>query len=128
MSHFKDSKATSNFLLLMNDTFDILKSKSKSGMNEKKPITKEIICDIECFLSNASHTLGSLKDGNKVPIVKGPRKMFVIGFCISALSLVNSSNLVSMFSHTHCHMIRLTSTSQNSEADLAGIMIPQHCK
>ena len=72
MKQFKDSKATNDFLLLMNDTFDILNSKSKFGKHKKKPITNENICDIECFLSNAIDILKSLKDGNGVSIVKGP--------------------------------------------------------
>ena len=35
--------------------------------------------------------LKSLKDQSGVSLAKGPRKMFVIGFCISALSILSIS-------------------------------------
>ena len=82
LPQFKDSKATSDFILLMNDMFDILNSKSKFGMNHKKPITLENIFDIEAHLMNVTETFKSLKDTAGVPLIKGPRKMFVNGFCI----------------------------------------------
>ena len=91
LPQFKDSKATSDFILLMNDMFDILNSKSKFGKNYKKPITLENIFDIEAYLINGIETLKSLKDTAGVPLVKGPRKMFVIGFCISSLSIIQIS-------------------------------------
>ena len=95
LQQFKGSKATSDFILLINDMFDILNSKSKFGKNNKKPITKENIADIESFLINGIDTLKSLKDQSGVPLAKGPRKMFVIGFCISAFSILNiSKNLL----------------------------------
>ena len=74
LQQFKGSKATSDFILLINDMFDILKSKSKFGKNNKKPITKENIADIESFLINGIDTLKSLKDQSGVPLAKGPRK------------------------------------------------------
>ena len=91
MQKFKDSKATSDFILLINDMFDILNSKSKFGKNNKKPITKENIADIESFLNDGIDMLKSLKDQSGVSLAKGPRKMFVIGFCISALSILSIS-------------------------------------
>ena len=39
MPAFKESKATSEFILLMNNIFDILNSKSKFGKQKKRPIT-----------------------------------------------------------------------------------------
>ena len=71
--------------------FDILNSKSKFGKNYKKPITLENIFDIEAYLINGIETLKSLKDTAGVPLVKGPRKIFVIGFCISSLSIIQIS-------------------------------------
>ena len=91
LPQFKDSKATSDFILLINDSFDILNSKSKFGKNYKKPISLENILDVEAYLMNGMETLKSLKDVSGVPLIKGPRKMFVIGFCISSMSILKIS-------------------------------------
>ena len=88
---FKDSKATSDFILLINDMLDILNSKSKFGKSHRKPITRENFLDIESYLMNGIETLKSLKDTAGIPLLKGPRKMFVVGFCISSLSILKTS-------------------------------------
>ena len=59
LPQFKDSKATSDFILLINDVFDILNSKSKFGKNYKKPISQENILDVEAYLMNGMETLKS---------------------------------------------------------------------
>ncbi len=91
LEEFKDSKATSDFILLINDMFDILNSKSKFGKSHKKPITRENFLDIESYLMNGIETLKLLKDTAGIPLLKGPRKMFVVGFCISSLSILKIS-------------------------------------
>ena len=95
LKEFKDSKPTSDFILLMNNLFDVLNSKSKFGKNYKKPITLENILEVEGYLKSGIETLKFLKDANGLPLISGPRKMFVIGFYISALSILNiSKNLL----------------------------------
>ena len=69
LPQFKDSKATSDFILLINDIFDILNSKSKFGKNYKKPISLENILDVEAYLMNGMETLKSLKDVSGVPLI-----------------------------------------------------------
>ena len=59
---FKDSKATSEFILLMNNLFDILNSKSKFGKYTKRPITLENFYEIEGYLMDGIETLKFLKD------------------------------------------------------------------
>jgi len=54
-------------------------------------VTKENIADIESFLKDSIDTLKSLEGQSGVPLAKGPRKIFVIGFCISALSILKIS-------------------------------------
>ena len=77
-----------NFKCKSNDMFDILNSKSKFGKNNKNPIAKENIADIESFLNDGIDTLKSLKDQCVVPLAKGPRKIFFTDFYISVLSIL----------------------------------------
>ena len=91
---FKDSKATSDFILLMNNLFDILNSKSKFGKYTKRPITLENFYEIEGYLMDGIETLKFLKDTAGTPIIRGPRKTFVLGFTISALSIINISKML----------------------------------
>ena len=84
---FENSKPTSDVVLLMNDFFDMLNSKSKIGKRTKQPIDSEYFIDIENSLCEAISFLKSLKDTNGVLLIQGPRKAFVIGFCVSANSI-----------------------------------------
>ena len=87
----KESKATSEFILLMNNIFDILNSKSRFGKHTKRPITLKIFYEIEGYLMDGIETLKYLKHTAGIPIIKGPRKTFVLGFTISALSIMEIS-------------------------------------
>ena len=80
LPQFKDSKATSDFILLMNDMFDILSSKSKFGKNHKKAITLENILDIEAYLMNGTKTLKSLTDTAGVPLLRAHGKCLLLDF------------------------------------------------
>ena len=66
----------------MNNIFDILNSKSKFGKQTKRPITLKVFCEIEGYLMDGIETLKYLKDTAGIPIIKGPRKTFVLGFTI----------------------------------------------
>ena len=86
---FKESNATSKFILLMNTLFDILNSKSKFGKHTMRPIILKKVYEIEGYLMKGIETLKFLKDTACNLIMKGPRKTFVLGFTISALSILN---------------------------------------
>ena len=86
VAEFKESKATSEFILLMNNIFDILNSKSKFGKHTKRPITLTNFYEIEGYLMDGIETLKYFKDTAGIPIIKGPRKTFVLVFTISALT------------------------------------------
>ena len=58
----------------------MLNSKSKCGKKYKKPISLENILDIEASLKDSVLFLKSLKDTVGIPLIKGPRQRFVIGF------------------------------------------------
>ena len=88
LKDFTDSKPTSDCILLMNDLFDMLKSKSQFGKNNKKPISLDNILDIEASLQDSVLLIRSLKGTAGIPLIKGPRQRFVIGFSISALSII----------------------------------------
>jgi len=91
LTGFEDSKPTSDFILLMNDVFDALKSKSKFGKNTKQPINTSNFYKIEGRLHEAIGFLKYLKDTNGMPLTEGPQKTVVIGFCISAYSILTIS-------------------------------------
>ena len=86
--NFKDSNATCEFILLINNLFDILNSKSKFGKHFKPPITTKNYEEISSYLTNGIKTLTSLTDENGLKIVSGPRKAFIRGFAISAKSIL----------------------------------------
>ena len=71
LPEFKDSRPTSDVILLTNDIFDILNSKSKFGKSSKAPITAENLLDKEACLANGIETLQSLKNTAGMPLIKG---------------------------------------------------------
>ena len=92
---FENSKPTSDFILLMNDLFDVLNSKSKFGKHRKQPITSNNFYDIQTILCYTLAFLKSLKDANDLLLIQGPRKTFLVGFCVSAHSILAiSKNLL----------------------------------
>ena len=85
---FENSKPTSDFLLLINDFIDMLNSKSKFGKRTKQLINSNNFSDIQNNLCEAISFLMSLKGTNDLPLVQGPRKTFVISFCVSVNSIL----------------------------------------
>ena len=85
---FNDSKATSDFILLMNNLFDILNFKSKFGKNFKAPIDLQNYAEIARYLNDGIKILKSIKSMDGIKIIDGPRKTFVQGFSISANSIL----------------------------------------
>lgn len=86
--NFKDSHATCEFILPINNLFDILNSKSKFGMHFKAPITTKNYEEISNYLINGIKIITSLTHENGLKIVNGPRKTFIRGFAISAKSIL----------------------------------------
>ena len=68
--------------------FDMLNSKSKFGKYTKQPIDRNNFFDIESKLRDGIEFLKTLKETSGLPLIKGPRKVFVIGFCISVFSIL----------------------------------------
>ena len=57
----------------------------------KQPINTSNFYEIKGRLHEAVAFLKCLKDTNGMPLIEGPRKTFVIGFCISAYSILTIS-------------------------------------
>ena len=87
VAEFQDSIATTEFILLMNNLFDILNSKSKFGRRYKAPISLGNYSEICKYLTEGIDILKSLTDADGVKIISGPRKTFVQGFAISVKCL-----------------------------------------
>ena len=77
---FKDNKPSSDFILMMNNLFDMLNFKSKCGKHTKKPSDLEKFFDTEERIKKCIDCLVSLKDKSGVLLNKGPKKCFVTGF------------------------------------------------
>ena len=87
-AEFHDSIATTEFVLLMNNLFDILNSKSKFGRGYKAPLSLENYSEICKYLTDGIDILESLTDTDGVKIICGSRKTYVEGFVISAKSIL----------------------------------------
>ena len=88
VKNFIGSKATSDFILLINNLFDILNSKRKFGKQYKAPISLENYANIEKYLRDGIKSLKTIKTLDGVAVVNGPRKTFIQGFAISADSIL----------------------------------------
>ena len=73
LKRFENSKPNSDFVLLMNDLFDMLTSKSKFGKRTKQPIESDNLNETENSLCEAISFLKTLKDTNDIPLIQGPR-------------------------------------------------------
>ena len=62
----------SDFILLINNLFGVLNSKSQLWKNNKKPISLQTIYDIQANLKDSVLLLKSLKDTAGIPLIKGP--------------------------------------------------------
>ena len=65
---FEVSKPTSNFIFLMNDMFDMLKSKSKFGKYSKQPITLDNLYELDIKLKDGVLFLTSLQEKSGFPL------------------------------------------------------------
>ena len=117
---------------LLNDLFDMLKSKSKVGKCTKQPIDSNNCNDIENSLCEAISFLMSFTDTNDVPLFQGQLKDFVIGFCVSANYILAISRYLLERLESPFECILPYRFSQGaiemffSKADLGGTTIHQH--
>ena len=85
---FQDSGETAEFILTINNLFDILNSKNKYGKRYKSPITLDNLDELKCYVNETITYLTELKDSNGVKLIDGPRKTFILGFALSSKSIL----------------------------------------
>ena len=83
---FQDSSETAEFILTINNLFDILNSKNKCGKHYKSPITLDNLDELKCYVNETITYLTELKDSNGVKLIDGPRKTFILEFALSSKS------------------------------------------
>jgi hypothetical protein len=88
LKQFENSEETAEFILKINNMFDILNSKSKFGKNFKRPIALDNLDEIQHDLLDTISYLKELKDSNGIKLINGPRKTFVLGFALSSKSIL----------------------------------------
>ena len=88
LKEFENSEETVEFVLRINNTFDILNSESKFGKNYKSPLTLENLDEIQHYLLDTIANLTELKDSDRIKLINGPRKTFVLGFALSSKSIL----------------------------------------
>ena len=106
--------------------------KTKFG---QKPITLENILEVEGYVKSGIKTLKFLKDANGLPLISGPWQIFVIGFYISALSILSISKIyyndlkynLNMVWQIIFHKISWKCIVPKLELALAGTAVQQHC-
>ena len=84
LAQFQDSDETAEFILKINNIFDILNSKSKYGKNYKSPVTLKNLDELKHYVHETTAYLMELKDSNGVKLIDGPRKTFILGFALSS--------------------------------------------
>ena len=88
MDDFRDADPTAEFILYINNLFDILNTRSRFGKGFKSPITVENLPEIETYVKECEEYLGTLRDTRKILLSQGPRKTFILGFLTSAKSIL----------------------------------------
>ena len=89
LEQFEKSQETTEFILSINNLFDILNSKSKFGKHYKSPITLNNIDEIQDYVHQTIHYMTTLVDADGIKLVNGPRKTFIVGFALSAHSILS---------------------------------------
>lgn len=84
---FEKSKETSDFIRLVNNTFDILNSRSKLGEGYAQPLSLKNIDVWKSTLDNFINVISNLKDKNGKLLQNGKRKTAFRGFIATAKSV-----------------------------------------
>ena len=83
---FENSESTVMFIRIIDRLFDLLNSRNPHGKAFKKPLTLADMCGWQSTLTSTAKYLLSLKSLEGVPIIKHPRKTFVLGFVVTIKS------------------------------------------
>ena len=86
LPEFKGSEATVMFIRTIDRLFDLLNSRNPHGKGFKKPLKLADARTWEATLQSTAKYLLSLKSSEGIPIIKHPRRTFVLGFVISIKS------------------------------------------
>jgi hypothetical protein len=87
IKQFENCEHTAEFIQ-NNDIFDILNTKSKFGKRYKRPLTLEKCKELQQTLPHIISYLKKLKDVDETKLVDGRRKTFILGFAVSANSIL----------------------------------------
>lgn len=87
MPQFADSEATTYFIRVINDAFDILNSRSKDCFGFKRALCCENIDEINSFVSTATKYLSKLKFSNNELLIESRRKTGFVGLIVSLKNL-----------------------------------------
>lgn len=87
MSDFQDSSATTKFLRIINNLFDIFNSRSLNQYGYKKAINEWNAPTIFDYLDEAVEYISTLKAQDGTLLIKSPRKVGFLGFlgCVQAV-------------------------------------------
>ena len=83
---FEGSEPTVMFIRTIDRLFDLLNSRNPHGKGFKKPLKLADARTWEATLQSTAKYLLSLKSSEGIPIIKHPRRTFVLGFVISIKS------------------------------------------
>lgn len=94
LSEFKNVDATANFILLVNDAFDILNSRKLTDFGYKQVVCDRNINDIIAFTNRFRTYISGLKlmDNHNTPILESNRKTGFIGFISGLTSAIDIYN------------------------------------
>lgn len=96
LPEFQNSKETSDFIRLINNTFDLLNSRSKFGKRFNQPLSLKNIDLWKTTLDSFINTISILKDEKGKLMINGKRKTAFRGFIATAKSVqLLAQNLLS---------------------------------
>lgn len=87
LNQFRDSRATEEFITLLNDLFDILNSRNLRQQKYKRPINLENYLGIEKKLSECKTYILNLTTKNGQKLTQSPRKIGFLGLLICIESI-----------------------------------------
>ena len=88
LEQFENSEHTAEFILKINNMFDILNTRSKFGKQYKSPIKLDNLTELEKELHDTISYLKELKGADGTKLIDGPRKTFIVGFAVSTKSII----------------------------------------
>ena len=106
VKQFEKCEQTAEFIQNINDIFNILNTKSKFGKRFKSPLKLENYAELRTHLLDIISYLKELKDIDGTKLVDGPRKTFILGFAVSANSILAvAKNLLSREHNTFKYVL-----------------------